>query len=159
MKRQIKFRGKSSICDNWLYGYLLCIGYQYYIAEENDFDTDGHHIKQVQDMPLDVEAETIGQFTGLYDETGKEIYEGDILKFFYIAYYSRFDSALKVYRIGEVAFVDGCFRLINLIDYDGIDLKKKSELQPCKGYDMEFHSNFCSVIGNIHDNKDLLNKE
>lgn len=165
MKRQIKFRGKSINNGKWLYGYLgevkgkvLQSIYKEKVIFENLewFNTDNFGYV-VNDYMVD--EETIGQFTGLYDEMGKEIYEGDILKFFYIAYYSHFDAALKVYRTGEVAFVDGCFRLINLIDYDGIDLKKKSELQPCKGYDMEFHSNFCSVIGNIHDNKDLLNKE
>ena len=46
----------------------------------------------------------------------------------------------------------------SLLMYDDIDLNTKSELQPCEGSEIEIHSNFCSVIGNIHDNRELLEK-
>lgn len=153
MNREINFRGKSISTGKWLYGCLLK-------NEEGKFAVVKPFKVNMDNecSCCEVDEETIGQFTGLKDKNGKEIYEGDILKFFYIPYYSRYDITLKVYRVGEVAFVNGCFRLVNLTDYDDIDLNTKSELQPCEGSEIEIHSNFCSVIGNIHDNKDLLNE-
>ena len=158
MNREIIFRGKSLVTNEWVYGSLVKCGNENHIIGFDEVDLDGHHIRYYSDRPVFTKQETIGQFTGLKDKNGKEIYEGDILKFFYIPYYSRYDITLKVYRVGEVAFVNGCFRLVNFPDYDDIDLNTKSELQPCEGSEIEIHSNFCSVIGNIHDNKDLLNE-
>lgn len=158
MNREIIFRGKSLVTNEWVYGSLVKCGNENHIIGFDEVDLDGHHIRYYSDRPVFTKQETIGQFTGLKDKNGKEIYEGDILKFFYIPYYSRYDITLKVYRVGEVAFVNGCFRLVNLTDYDDIDLNTKSELQPCEGSEIEIHSNFCSVIGNIHDNRELLEK-
>ena len=117
--RTIKFRGKARKTGEWFYGNLYV---------EDSFGCT--HICTYERGCLDVDPDTVGQFTGLYDCDGKEIYEGDILDF----------NGLTV----EVRFVRGAFAFL------------------ANGYlDDELYGDcrtdlFAKVIGNIHDNPELL---
>ena len=70
MNREIKFRGKHS--NKWIYGYLL-----------KNIDDNKCYISVSLDQFYQVKEETIGQYTGLKDKNGVEVYEGDKVMFDY----------------------------------------------------------------------------
>lgn len=125
--RTIKFRGKSKENGEWLYGDLE-YNRQKDIARIHTYNKDGMY--EGQEI---IDADTIGQFTGLYDCHGKEIYEGDILDFNGI--------------IVEVRFVRGVFAFL-------ADGNLDEELCGDCRTDL-----FAKVIGNIYENSDMLKKE
>ena len=120
--RTIKFRGKSILTDEWFYGDLV------HSADNKRFGILVNDKGSYDEC--EVAPETVGQFTGLYDCDGKEIYEGDILDF----------NGLTV----EVRFVRGVFAFLANGNLD-------EELCGDCRTDL-----FAKVIGNIHDNPELL---
>lgn len=130
--RPIKFRGKSKLNGEWHYGNLFVS------------DTRGRtHISTPARGCLSIAPDTVGQFTGLYDKNGQEIYEGDIitLKGLYprVVLWDKMMWAL----MPTDYYQDNIFWVMNL-QHPGVDWWEE--------YTSEFE-----VIGNIHDNPELIN--
>lgn len=129
MNRVIKFRGIASYGDlagKWVYGSLV---YDY--DKETFISVSGYgHTGSAFSGCYKVLPETVGQFTGLKDKNGNEIYEGDVV---------RNDIAGFC---GIVKYKDSAF----IIDLG----ETKGTLFAC------LQTEPLEVIGNIHDNPELL---
>lgn len=142
MERQIKFRGKQ-LNGEWAYGDLLRIGGGCIIYIGSKTETQTPDIPKESNVAIElfdnditiVIPDTVGQFTGLTDCNGKEIYEGDIISLRGYVAEVRWSSNLSAFCI-RFSFESelGIKPLGSWID----------RRRPCK------------VIGNIHDNPELL---
>lgn len=147
MNREIKFRGKMIPENEWIFGTILripappvCFGKsetdKYYIQFPDPRYTPDWNMpyKMVQG---EVNTDTIGQYAGLHDKNGKEIYEGDIVKYR--------DS--RGQHIEKVIFDKGCF-------YAGMHWGSSTRVAP-----KLINTRITEVIGNIYDNPELLGGE
>lgn len=134
MKREIKFRGKRHN-GSWVYGDLCTPANRFISIRENRYTYNG-----ISHEEYEVDEDTIGQFTGLTDKNGKEIYEGDVLRINNGAVI----CLLVVTWNTEVG--SWCLRFIEEL---------KEGTRPLgrwlcdRDYDIE-------LTGNIYDNKELL---
>lgn len=117
--REIEFRGKRVDNGEWVYGY-------YYVS------SDGIHriYNYFNGGNYQIIPDTLSQYTGLKDNKGNKIFEGNIIKH------------IRNNSIGEVIFEDGQFYSTNC----------------CKECFSTFRTDF-EVIGNVYENLELLEKK
>jgi uncharacterized phage protein (TIGR01671 family) len=130
MQRTIKFRGKTPQGD-WVYGFYAIDGDGTYIICDEENKQRGEWYKII--------PESAGQFTGLFDKNGTEIYEYDVVKIeipgcgtgLATVVFNDFVFALYAESQGYLSIKEALSRNIKLLE----------------------------VIGSIHDNPELLKIE
>ncbi len=129
MSREILFRGKRTYNKKWIEGSLVVdyAGNTYIVWE---YET----VKgaMISSKTINVYPETVGEYTGLTDKNGKKIFEGDIVSGY-------FDHE----------------KIVGYIFY-GSDAKFFIQRKGLFGIELNNAEDWVEVIGNIHDNPELL---
>ena len=131
--RNIKFRGKRVDNGEWVYGNLIQV--ENAIAQQICLIW---HKRNNTAHEFMVAPETIGQFTGLYDKDGKEIWEGDVVE-------SEGDQKVVTFEQFEVDCCGCCYQSHRVVGFNYLS-----------AYYSEYHAKPVTVQGNIHDNPELL---
>lgn len=162
--REILFRGKRLDTGEWVEGSFLRDGEAHrfveqeglplsdcYIVPKTEWDNVRTYLTQgilLNTIAYHVDPATVGQFTGLTDKNGNKIFEGDIIK-------THYANALKADFIEEVVFHNG--RFCALYQKDGCKMwQSLADGVPHHPMDRLAYMECCEVIGNIHDNPELL---
>ena len=132
--REIKFRGKDKMTGKWVVGDFI---------HSQKITRTGLE-PRVMVSGYEVDENTVGQFTGLFDVDLKEIYEGDIVEWTFFKYG---ETEYEYHIVGVIAWAQGgmIFRVIKN-DFEDAGYYAISSLYTDTESD-------CKVLGNIHDNK------
>ena len=156
--RDILFRGKRVDNGEWIEGFFVAMDGESLIYAQSDLQFDGsfaeifgladdaQETKIVGMEVFQVIPETVGQYTGLKDKNGKRIFEGDVV---HILGNQQVEDWKNVNYNASIAFLDGGFCAIDgTIEEHGFRRYALARMD----FDLE-------VIGNIHDNSELLKEE
>lgn len=126
--REILFRGKFTASGMWIIGDLR----QYPSGAKA---IKGNYMSHI----MEVDPDTIGEYTGRTDKNGKKIFEGDIVRFSLITGRSLVPQGLR-----QVTFSAGSFMIED--PYSGDD---ETISRIAASVELE-------VVGNVHDNPDMI---
>jgi uncharacterized phage protein (TIGR01671 family) len=130
-QRELKFRAWVPACDGG-----MCMDHDVYVSGDGmpydlaTDDTPGCPNIEIESHPEYI----VMQFTGLKDRNGKEIYEGDVLA----------HEGVVKQIIGRVEFEEGEYWVIPMTHTQPFAMRLRQEAR------------FREVIGNIHENPELL---
>ena len=143
--KEILFRGKHAWGNCWVYGSLIqATNFCCILDPDDEGDMNYPYLDgdlgAIDGYTTPVKPETIGQFTCILDKNGKRIFEGDILKC-------------------DWGFANGEYTLLTVAFEDGVYICKPLRAVSQVRYLLYTESETTEVIGNIHDNPELLGED
>lgn len=145
MDREILFRGKRLDNGEWVEGSYMEHYYSSRFGCVSAIFTNDDVLCKTYRIPVDPSA--VGQYTGLTDKNGKKIFEGDIVKWGHVPGYRE-----NPVRIAEV-------KLAPDIQFETIIGERQHVFHYGAFLYAERADKALEVIGNIHDNPELIGGE
>ena len=157
--REILFRGKQVDNGKWIEGYLVQkvdvdAGLSdFYIVDRFEYSQSADFVGKLYDCLYVINPETVGQYTGLTDKNGTKIFEGDIIQTVRESFRGKIthNFVIKYGAYIPVYYCKEIYAEWETIGFYAFDGKKTFQLS-------NQSQNFL-VIGNIHDNPELLESE
>ena len=140
--RDIKFRGKRTDNGEWVYGNLVrgCDEKYAYIVEFGNRELCRNYVN--------VNPDTVGQYTGLTDKNGKKIFEEDMIN----PFDDKIDKMVVEFRLGQFLLcLYGERGYMAEYGWEESGNYGCFEAEPLSSYGDDIE-----VIGNIHDSPELL---
>lgn len=153
--REIEFRGKSLVTNNWVYGNCIIDKWGdsnneiiYEILQDR---TAPDYLKNW--IPVRVNPNTVGQYTGLKDKNDKKVFEGDVIRMHY--FFNNYDP-ISLGAFEDEAEIIGVVKCELL---DGFYVETVDDHSICYLQWVEEPTEELEVLGNIYDNPELLEVE
>ena len=139
--REILFRGKRTDNGEWVYGNLVrgCDEKYAYIVEFGNAELCRNYVN--------VNPDTVGQYTGVTDKNGERIFEGDIVKY---------KDACKFGDNDEMEEAEEQYLCTNIVEFKNGRFFPLPQRCDCEDYFFSYGSYDFEVVGNVHDNPELL---
>ena len=149
--REIKFRGLP--VDDEIHGDSFINGSLSIGCTTSTSKIIEYGIHQYNCYPIEVKPETIGQFTGIFDKNKEPIFEGDIISISFTTYGQQpYTESKYVTRTGIVRYYPSKgFVLTKIIEVDNDTGYMEKNISR-----MNINSSRSIIIGNIHQNPELL---
>lgn len=145
MHSTIKFRGKRIDNDEWVYGIPFFVKGESKCFIINNCQSINLTSSDSTFTGVAVYLDSVSQYIGLKDKNGLHIYENDIIRFYNPSIRAEYDNQICVVKFGRSRYYAkplSNFRIIELRGFENRIL--------CEGNEE------ITVIGNIHDNPELL---
>ena len=144
MSKDILYKAKRVDNGEWVCGLPIYKNYIRVFTEHEFEDEDGKKVKYSTTKDYQVDPKTMSEFTGLIDKNKNKIFEHDIVDYEDYPASDYYRETIIVNR-GVIEFEDGAFFVTNRETVEMDDLVYNGVME-------------CSVVGNIFDNPELLEK-
>lgn len=146
--REILFRGKRVDNGEWVYGFYTLYGQSRGLSPAIITGTEEGCV-----IPVFIDPETRGEYTGLTDKNGVKIFEGDLLNGFQYPFLNLKDNVHNYFA--EVVWLNDCSAFGLYTHKHPLSAVNGISEGDC-GLMQDFYNSQWEVIGNIHDNPELL---